>query len=38
MFGGRGFEPHRFDLVDTQVFTSGVVHLTYARRQGQPQA
>ncbi|SHH08112.1 dihydrofolate reductase family protein [Streptoalloteichus hindustanus] len=33
LFSGRGFEPHRFDLVDSHAFTSGVVHLTYARRQ-----
>ena len=31
LFDGE-FSPAQFDLVNTQPFTSGVVHLTYTRR------
>lgn len=31
LFGGE-FSPERYELADTQVFGSGVVHLTYVKR------
>jgi dihydrofolate reductase len=31
LFAG-GFDPHRFKLADTKVFTTGVLHLTYVRQ------